>query len=385
MNPDLSLIIPCYNETGRLALIQWGLRDFINRCTDLKYEFILVDDGSDDGTGAKLEQVKAKLAALDRANLTGITIIRLAENRGKGAALKAGVNQAQGAWLLTLDADMAVMPSQVLTWIDQGLVNLTGQDDRQRRVYFGCREHAQSNVEDSSSRRFMGRIFNSLVQAAVDIPLADSQCGFKLYPADLGRAAFGRLTEFGWAHDVELCAYLNDQGVKLISLPLTWRAVNQSKIRPLTDAFTMAGAALKAGWRRYADRALHPREKGGEAVYEWAAWMIGGGLVLLSASTGSVVPALILWPSAAGWRWGKSFLGPAAGFLVGLILMIGLFIAQAITAPAGLEPQALIWVGGIMWIKKHLTAAIAGSGFKGRLVWSLVCLAATIVMSLLVA
>ena len=372
VKPELSLIIPCYNETGRMALIQWGLRDFANRCSRFNYEIILVDDGSEDGTTAGLEAIKAKLAGLGRSNLTGVKIIRLPRNRGKGAALKAGVDQSDGAWLLTLDADMAAMPNQVLDWIDRGLVKLTIQESDKRRVYIGCREHVQSQVEDSSSRRFIGRVFNALVQAAVDIPAADSQCGFKLYPADLGRAAFADLNDFGWAHDVELCAYLNDNGIELVSLPLKWRAVGQSKIKPLSDAFTMAGVALKAGWRRYSDRALHPRKKSGEAFYEWTAWFIGGGLVLLSAAVGSAIPALILWPSAAGWRWSKSFLGPAAGFLVGLILMIGLFIAQAITAPTGLDPQALIWVGGVMWIKRQAFAAMAGSGFKGRLIWSLI-------------
>jgi hypothetical protein len=171
-------------------------------------------------------------------HLRGVSLIALERNQGKGQALRRGVLAAAGDWILTLDADMACPPAQLCQWQEQGFINLEAAPQG-HQAYFGDREHPLSEVDDLPHRRFMGKVFNTIVQVIADLPFEDTQCGFKLYSRPIARQCFGLVKNWGWAHDVEISKVLLELGCPIQTLPIGWTAIAGSKIKPLSDACKM--------------------------------------------------------------------------------------------------------------------------------------------------
>jgi dolichyl-phosphate beta-glucosyltransferase len=191
----LSLVIPCYNEEQRIPQLIAGLEEFTKR-TNLDYEIIIVDDGSTDATAAII-QSNGFFKSLDAAGK--FRLIRLPENKGKGIALKTGVEAASGTHILTLDADMSARPVEIEKWI-----TLNNNKLPDREIWIGSREHADSKITEISSRRWTGRIFNFCVRLLTPLRHRDTQCGFKLYPTNIAKDLFAKQRSGGWAHDIEL-------------------------------------------------------------------------------------------------------------------------------------------------------------------------------------
>jgi Glycosyltransferases involved in cell wall biogenesis len=191
------------------------------------YEFIIVDDGSQDNF---LEQFKKNK---DFENIENYTTILLQTNQGKGAALANGVRQATGDFILTLDADMATSPLELLQW------ETINKELSQQEIWIGSREHPQSNVKDSIKRKLIGLIFNRIIRLLTGLKINDTQCGFKLYPASAAKLLFASLQTKGWAHDVELLLRAKRQHILIKEMPITWRAVAGSKINILRDSIKM--------------------------------------------------------------------------------------------------------------------------------------------------
>jgi dolichyl-phosphate beta-glucosyltransferase len=245
MTCHLSLVIPHYNEEDRLSLMEDGLVEFAKAAGDLHVETILVDDGSRDKTLSGLKKIGEDFSR--KHNVTpanfNLRTIALKQNSGKGAALQRGVAEAQGSRILTLDADMATRPIEILNWQTDGHVDLKSEPDNQ--VLIGSREHKDSDVTDKGTRRIMGRVFNRITRILSGLPFHDTQCGFKLYTTSLAKEAFSKLFHLGWAHDVEILMRLQQKSVKIHSLPINWTAIEGSKINPVSDAWKMFCALLE--------------------------------------------------------------------------------------------------------------------------------------------
>ncbi len=221
----LSLVIPCYNESGRLPLLFDGLTRFAARW-DGPLEILVVDDGSSDGTAEKVAAHPFVQAH------PGMLRVIAQENTGKGGALRTGVLAATGDWILTLDADMASTPSELFSWRDR-----VGTFDA-RSVYIGSREHPESVIRKEGDRKVAGSIFNTFVRVLTPLRTRDSQCGFKLYPAGI-KPIFEDLQTWGWAHDVEILYRAHNAGFRIVDMPVTWTAVDGSKIRLFRDGWAM--------------------------------------------------------------------------------------------------------------------------------------------------
>ena len=226
--PSISLIIPCYNEAVRIPLLFQGLRDFDTQWKGA-YEVIIVDDGSNDGTDLVIQSnpFYADLKAQNKINLLQ------QPNTGKGGALQLGIAHASKDFMLTLDADMATSPITLVRWLEMR------NSFSAKEVLIASRELKNSNVSDSIKRKFVGNIFNSIIRLTVKLNITDTQCGFKLYPAHVAQQVFASLQTKGWAHDVEILAHANFLGYAIIEMPITWRAVEGSKIDVLRDGWKM--------------------------------------------------------------------------------------------------------------------------------------------------
>jgi len=106
--PDLSIIVPMFNEEAVVRIVLTELR---RRLAEIgrSYEIVCVDDGSTDGTGGLLEQE----ARADR----GLSVVRFSRNFGKEAALMAGLDQARGSAVILLDSDMQHPPALLAEFV----------------------------------------------------------------------------------------------------------------------------------------------------------------------------------------------------------------------------------------------------------------------------
>ena len=225
MSLRLSIVVPAYNESGRLAAGLDRFRDAVaDGAVDLSTtEDIVVDDGSTDDT----EAVATRL--LD--DLPHRNVVRLAINGGKGAAVRAGVAAARGAMTAFMDADMAIDPRAI-----PSLLERLGDSD----VAIGSRALPTSMVETTYAvRTMMGQAFNRLVTTGTGLRLRDTQCGFKGFRTPVARTLFHLAQIDGFAFDVELLLWARRLGLRIAEVPVQWKHVPGSTIHPLHDSFIM--------------------------------------------------------------------------------------------------------------------------------------------------
>lgn len=235
---SVSLIFPFYNEMASVPFFIEQMELYLTSTNKYITEIILVNDGSSDDTLAALKQISEHLKDQVR-----VQVIDVQPNQGKGHALKKGVEQATGRWLLTLDADLATMPNQLDTWIAQKQVSLNNLD----HIYIASRELGIKSglVKFHWHRRIIGRFFALMVRLTSGIKLSDTQCGFKLYPTEAAKQVFGNLQDYGFAHDVEILYRLKKQGYQIISLPVKWVERGDSKVDLIKDSWNMFVQLLK--------------------------------------------------------------------------------------------------------------------------------------------
>lgn len=235
--PDLSIVIPCYNEAKRIDGLVAALDKFQSKWEN-DLEVILVNDGSSDKTKDQLEK-----ATSNSSSKINYELINFEQNAGKGAALKAGVEKSSKSFILTMDADLATHPNELINWLSI----LPSRKFSSNNIYIASREHRRSDSESPFSRKVSGNIFNFIIQLFTGLELNDTQCGFKLYPKSIAKNLFGRCKTDGWAHDVEILMDGKHQGHSIKPMPIKWEHQDNSKIALFKDGASMfAQSALIA-------------------------------------------------------------------------------------------------------------------------------------------
>jgi dolichyl-phosphate beta-glucosyltransferase len=231
----LSIVIPCYNEEARLPRTIEQIEQYLEG-KHLSYELILVDDGSSDGTREVMD------AAAERNR--SVRLEALPRNRGKGRALAEGVAVAKGSEVLVTDADLS-------TPIEE-LPKLQAELDRGAGVAIASRAVKGSRVEISQPfyRVLMGKAFNLLVQAVLLPGIWDTQCGFKLFRADVAHEAFAELTTDGFGYDPEVLYRAKKRGVRIAEVPVVWRNSAPTKVSPIKSSLDMFRHVLRIRFRR---------------------------------------------------------------------------------------------------------------------------------------
>lgn len=245
--PDLSIVIPAYNEEGRL---EPTIRAYAGYCRERgrDAELIVVDDGSTDGTTAVVERLAGEFP--------GLRLIRLAQNQGKGYAVRSGIVNARGARILFADADGAT-PIGELDRLDAAL-------DAGADVAIGSRalQAAGVQVHARIHRRLIGRAFHLLVRFTGVAGIADTQCGFKLFRGAVAHALFSRMRTAGFSFDVEVLMTARLCGYRIAEVPVNWVHQPGSRVNLVTDSARMAGDLLRIRLRRlqgqYATPHLQP-------------------------------------------------------------------------------------------------------------------------------
>ncbi len=239
-NDPVSVVVPVFNETARLAPAVELLVAFVGGRADGS-ELIFVDDGSTDGTASALEA---------RASEHGRVALRVLrrEHEGKGAAVQAGVLTAKCPLVAFCDVDLATPLDELARIIDaaaHGVLAIGSRGLPTSRV--GTREHPM--------REGLGKAFNRAAQLLVTPGIADTQCGAKAAPRSLWNEILADAVEPGFAWDVEVIARALAGGHRVVEVPITWNHQSGSAIRVARDGVTML-AALPRIRRRV--RAQHP-------------------------------------------------------------------------------------------------------------------------------
>ena len=223
-NPvDLSIVVPAFNEASRLPKTAPPAIKYLCQ-QDYRWEIILVDDGSDDKTALVAEEVFCDNELL---------VIKNGSNRGKGFSVGRGVLAARGRVVLISDADFS-SPMQELEKLRSAINE--GFD-----LAIGSRSLPDSNITERQAwiREYMGRTFNLLVQLIVLPGFIDTQCGFKLFPRDVGVSLFSKMKVDRFAFDVELLYLARKQNLKIKEVPVEWRNIRESRVNIIKDSFRM--------------------------------------------------------------------------------------------------------------------------------------------------
>ena len=224
----LSIVIPAYNESARLPRTLAALRSAIDEGALAPLaveEVIVVDDGSTDDTLRSIE------AVLEGPWTTRVH--RFEQNRGKGAAVRAGLALATRPWILFADADLAT------PWQEALLLAREAAGDA--RIVIGSRGLRASQLERRQHplRELLGKSFNRLIVLVTGLPFKDTQCGFKLIHKASVEATLASLSVDRFAWDFEFLFAAHKAGVVIREVPIRWSHQDGSKIRPVWDGLTM--------------------------------------------------------------------------------------------------------------------------------------------------
>jgi glycosyltransferase involved in cell wall biosynthesis len=232
--PHLSIVIPAYNEEDRLGASLPLIEDYV-RERRLDAEILVVDDGSTDAT--------ARMASGFLRERRG-RVLSQPENLGKGAAVRRGVLEAEGRWVLFTDADLS-------TPIDEHARLAAIARDEDLDVAFGSRALPESQVEirQNAMRELMGKTFNLVLRGITGLPHRDTQCGFKLLDRQRTRPLFERMVIDRFAFDVELLFLCDRFGLRVKEVPVVWRNSDRSTVGVFTAPPQMLLDLVKVRWR----------------------------------------------------------------------------------------------------------------------------------------
>lgn len=233
-SPDLSIIIPAYNEEALIVSTLEGLQTYLSTRPE-QYEIIVIDDGSQDKTTELIEQWQP-------CNQVELRLLVNAQNMGKGFSIQRGVLESRGQFIIFIDADL---PYE-LQAIDEFLKALREGCD----LAVGSRVLPGSQVKGVPVLRYVsGQIFSWMVQAVLFKGLPDTQCGFKSFRAGAAKEIFRRLTIGGFGFDVEML-YIARK-LKLAVRPVAVRMIDhrhRSRVRLIIDSFKMFANLFMVRW-----------------------------------------------------------------------------------------------------------------------------------------
>lgn len=247
-NPNISVVVPAYNEEERLGDTLPVLYAYLKE-HDPQFELIVVDDGSTDRTPSIVQEFAQQHPE--------VRLLSYQPNRGKGYAVRTGVLQSRGEWVLFSDADLA-------TPIEE-LANLAAKLQEGYDIAIASRavQGAKLVVRQPWYREFAGRSFNLMVQLLAVPGIHDTQCGFKLFRQEAAREIFSRCEENGFGFDIEVLHVALRLGYRIAEVPVHWLHREGSKVRLLRDAVRMFIALLRISRRHHS---LQPTVQGSRHV-----------------------------------------------------------------------------------------------------------------------
>lgn len=192
----LSIIIPSFNEAGTIRQIIAKVK----KLKEISPEIIVVNDGSTDTTKKIL------------AGVSGIKIINLTKNQGKGAAIRCGLKQATGDYVLIQDADLEYAPEDIKLLLAPVL-------NHQAEVVYGSRflgPHRNMLFWHMLGNKFLSLMTNLLYNTTI----SDMEVGYKLIPTSLFKSL--KLTENRFGFEPEITSKILKRGIRIYEVPISY-------------------------------------------------------------------------------------------------------------------------------------------------------------------
>lgn len=224
MTPEISIIIPAFNEALRLPATLDRIERYLSTAS-ITAEVIVVDDGSRDGTA---DVVRRRVGQWPQLKL-----IAAERNGGKGAAVRLGMVAARGRYRIFSDADLSV-PIDDLEKLLRPLRSGAGVAIASRGL-----KDSQVELHQPWYRETMGKIFNRLVRVFVLGGVHDTQCGFKAFTAEVAERVFPVLQTRGFGFDVEVLYRAKGAGYRIVEVPTRWINSPQSRVHPIRHSTMM--------------------------------------------------------------------------------------------------------------------------------------------------
>ena len=254
--PGLSLVLPAFNEAERIGPALDELFGYLRRRGERardgapgasglpsSIEVLVVDDGSTDATAALVEARPEMGGALEHVTLRVLRV----PHGGKGAAVRAGMLEAQGDLVVFADADMATPPDQLPLLVEALATH---------EVALGSRiqpDGSDMRATQPGYRRLLGKAFHVLASVWVVGPVKDTQCGFKGFTRAAAQDLFARQQVTSIVFDVELIYLVRVRRYTFAIVPIRWYDKRGSRMR------ARPGLALRVAWDLFRIRLLHRR------------------------------------------------------------------------------------------------------------------------------
>ena len=191
---DLSIVIPAYQEAGVITQTLKSLAEWLDAHDYGEVEVVVVVADSPDGT--------ANLARAEADRFNHFQLVEPGHRVGKGRDVRAGILHANGRYRLFMDADLAT-PLKHLEDVAKLM---------ERHCDLGIAVRDLARIHPGIKRRIVSEIGNILAQIVLLPGVRDTQCGFKVFRADVAEAVFRRLTILGWGFDLEVLAIARKLG-----------------------------------------------------------------------------------------------------------------------------------------------------------------------------
>lgn len=227
---DVSVILCAYNE-GNVIEETIDRVDRVLLGNGWNYEIIVVDDGSLDDTKERA------ISYRDRNGGSYLKILSYHKNSGKGNAVKAGFEQAEGDFIVVIDSDLDVDPSHIPRYVEA----LKSSD-----VAVASKWHRESHASMMLKRKFLSFGFNILSRLLAGIKLKDTQTGLKAFRRSILERMIPKLVVKRYAFDLELMAACNHCGFRITSLPVS---IHVESIIGLKDILRMALDLFRVAYR----------------------------------------------------------------------------------------------------------------------------------------
>jgi dolichyl-phosphate beta-glucosyltransferase len=232
-NDLITLVFPVYNERGRLRSGLTVLASYL-RSQKRAYEVLLVDDGSVVPASEVVRGIADKISDMP------LSIYRLSQNKGKGAAIAYGMKKAKGAYIIFCDIDFSVPPQAI-----EDIIEALAHSD----IAIASRRLAHSEIvlHQPMIRELSGKIFTFLSNALFGLHLADTTCGCKGFRAPVGKELFGKIRVKRWVFDTEVLFLARKSGYSIAEVPVSWSHSQESRVR-VWDSVGSFVDLLKIRW-----------------------------------------------------------------------------------------------------------------------------------------
>ncbi|MCG2784057.1 MAG: glycosyltransferase family 2 protein [Anaerolineae bacterium] len=220
-NPFLSIIIPAHNEETRLPETLAQVVQFLET-QPYSAEVVVVENASRDNT--------LKIARDFAARHPIIRSIH-EDLPGKGRAVHTGMLAAGGEYRFFADADLSMPIAEVNRFLPPAI---------DVPIAIASREAPGAiRYDEPAYRHITGRVFNGLIRMLVLPDLQDTQCGFKMFRAEVAQELFSKQTLMGWSFDVELLYIARLRKLPILEIPIPWYFNPESKVSVLCDSWRM--------------------------------------------------------------------------------------------------------------------------------------------------